>query len=169
MTRSRIAAAHAAVLTALLLQATLVAPVTMSAQLSLPAVLVAALAVNCGAGAGISVGFAAGLVADLGSSHPAGVLALCWLGIGVVCGLLVEAARSLRAQVVLIGVVCGVGSSLATLLLTALGEPGATVLGAARGLLPSVAGDLLLALAVTPIVRWFLRSQALRAPASSHG
>ncbi len=169
MTLSRVAAAHAAILSALLLQATLVAPEATSTQVSLPAVLAAAVAVNCGVGTGISLGFAAGLVADLGSTHPAGVLALCWLGVGVLCGLLVESARTLRAQVVLIGVVCGFSGSVAMLVLSALGASGATVEAAARGLLPTIAADLLLALIVTPIVRRFLRSQALRVQATGHG
>ena len=83
MTRSRIAAALAGILTVLLLQATLVAPVCTPFAVSLPAVLVAAVALVDGPATGISFGFAAGLMADLGSRHPAGVLALCWLGVGL--------------------------------------------------------------------------------------
>ena len=83
MTRARVAAALAAIITALLLQATLVAPVTAPWPVSLPAVLVAAVALVDGPATGMSLGFAAGLVADLGSHHPAGVLALCWLGVGL--------------------------------------------------------------------------------------
>jgi rod shape-determining protein MreD len=169
MTLARVTAAHASVLTALLLQATLVGPVTMSAQLSLPAVLVAAVALNCGAGSGISLGFGAGLVADLGSSHPAGILALCWLAVGVLCGLLADSTRSPRSQVLITGVVCGAAASVATLLLSAVGAAGATAEAAARGLLPAMAGDLLLALIVVPVVRWFLRSATLRAPATGNG
>jgi rod shape-determining protein MreD len=169
MTAARLAAALAAMLTALLLQATLVGPVTMSAQLSLPAVLVAAVALQSGAGTGMSLGFATGLVADLGSAHPAGVLAACWLAVGVLCGLIVATGRPFLAQVVLIGVACGVAGSVATLLLTALGSSGATVDAAARALLPSVLGDVALALVVVPAVRWFLRSGALRAPSVRHG
>ena len=169
MTPARIAAALAAMLTALLLQATLVGPVTMPQQLSLPAVLVATVALQSGAGTGMSLGFATGLVADLGSAHPAGVLAACWLGVGVLCGLIVAMGRPFLAQVVLIGIVCGVGGGVATLLLTALGSPGATVDAAAHALLPSILGDVALAVFVVPVVRWFLRSGALRAPSARHG
>jgi hypothetical protein len=66
----------AALLTALLLQATLVGPLAMSVPVSLPAVLVAAVALVDGPATGMSFGFTVGLFADLGSSHPAGVLAL---------------------------------------------------------------------------------------------
>ena len=169
MTPARVAAALAAMLTALLLQATLVGPVSMSEQLSVPAVLVAAVALQSGAGTGMSLGFATGLIADLGSAHPAGVLAACWLAVGVLCGLIVAAGRPFLAQVMLIGVVCGAFGAIATLLLTALGSSGATVEAAARALLPSALGDMALALVVVPTVRWFLRSGALRAPAASHG
>ena len=169
VTPARVAAAIAAMLTALLLQATLVGPASMSAQLSLPTVLVGAVALQSGASTGMSLGFATGLVADLGSAHPAGVLAACWLAVGVLCGLIVAAGRPFLAQVVLIGVVCGVAASVATLLLTALGSSGATVDAAARALLPSMLGDVALALVVVPTVRWFLRSGALRAPSASHG
>jgi hypothetical protein len=79
MNRARVAAALAALLTALLLQATLIGPVTMPLPVSLPALLVAAIALVDGPGAGLAFGFAIGLIADLGSEHPAGVLALCWL------------------------------------------------------------------------------------------
>ena len=40
----------------------------------------------------MSVGFSAGLLADLGSHHPAGVLALAWLLLGLGCGLLADRA-----------------------------------------------------------------------------
>jgi rod shape-determining protein MreD len=165
-TPARAAAALAAIPTALLLQATLVAPASMSAQLSLPAVLVAAVAMQSGPGTGMSLGFATGLLADLGTGHPAGVLALCWMGLGLLCGLIV---RPMAAQIVLIGVLCGVAGSVAVLLLTALGSSGATAASAAGAFLPTVLGDALLALIVSPVVRWFLRSDALRAPSVGHG
>jgi cell shape-determining protein MreD len=169
MTPARLAAAIAAMLTALLLQATLVGPVTMFEQLSLPAVLVAAVALQSGPGTGMSFGFATGLVADLGSTHPAGVLAACWLAVGVLCGLIVATGRPFAAQVALIGVLCGVAGTVATVLLTALGSSGATLGAAATALLPSALGDAVLALAVLPLVRRFLRSAALRAPVARHG
>ncbi len=61
MTRIRALAALAAIITALLLQATLVAPLTMPVPISLPALVVAAVALSDGPGAGLSFGFATGL------------------------------------------------------------------------------------------------------------
>ena len=57
----------------------LVGPLTVPVPVSLPALLVAAVALVDGPGVGMAFGFAAGLLADLGSEHPAGVLALCWM------------------------------------------------------------------------------------------
>lgn len=162
MTRARVAVAAAGILTALLLQATLVGPVTNPFAVSLPAVLVAAVALVDGPATGMSFGFAAGLVADLGSHHPAGVLALCWLAIGLVCGT-VAVRHSLRRDAVSAGVVCGLAGSAATLLLTVV-HGGGTLSGAVRDLVPVAIGDALLAFAVLAIVRRMLRSETLRAP-----
>lgn len=152
----------AAILTALLLQATLVAPVFAPFAVSLPAVLVAAVALVDGPAAGMSFGFAAGLVADLGSRHPAGVLALCWLGVGLVCGMSAD-RRSLRRDAFTVGVVCGFASSAATLLL-ALVRSGATVADAVRDLIPAGVIDALLALVLVGLVRRMLHADSLRAP-----
>lgn len=162
MTPTRVATAMAAVLTALLLQATVVGPAALTAQLSLPAVLVAAVALEAGAGTGIALGFATGLVADLGSAHAAGLLALCWLGLGLGCGLLADTRRRLLGQVVIAAPACAAAIALTTLGLTVVGEPGGTLREAARGLLPSLLGEFVLALLVVPLARWFLRSNALR-------
>lgn len=51
-------------------------------------VLVLAVALSAGASAGMATGFAAGLLADLGSAHPVGVLALCFALAGFLTGLL---------------------------------------------------------------------------------
>ena len=108
----------------------------------------------------MSFGFAAGLVADLGSAHPAGVLALCWLGVGV-C---VRAARRAgpdrcATQVVLTGVVVRRWPAVvATLLLTALGDAGRDRRGrCVAGCCRRSRATLLLALAVTPIVLHAIR------------
>jgi len=169
MTPPRIAATLAAVLTVLLLQATVVAPTAMTAQLSLPAVLVAAVALESGPGTGMALGFVTGLVADLGSSHAAGLLALCWLGVGIGCGLLADPRRRVIAQVVLAALACTAAGALATLGLTVVGEPGGTALAAVRGLLPSLLGEFVLAVLIVPVVRLFLRSDVLRLPVAGHG
>ena len=128
---------------------------------SLPAVLVAAVALADGPAAGMSFGFAAGLVADLGSHHPAGILALCWLGVGLVCGLVAD-RRTIRRDAVVIGVVGGLASGVATVFLVITHDGPA--LSAAVTQLPLAAlGDLVLALAVVPVVRAMLRTSSLRA------
>ena len=162
MTPARLGAAATAILVALLLQATLVAPAMLSAQLSLPAVLVAAVALELGPGAGMSLGFATGLVADLGSAHAAGLLALCWLGLGIGCGLLAGPHRHAAAQAVLAAVAATVAGALATLGLTVVDEPGGTALGAVQSLLPSLAGNLVIAALVVPLTRRLLRADVLR-------
>lgn len=164
MTRVRAAAALAALLTALLLQATLVGPLTLPVPASLPALLVAAIALVDGPGAGLAFGFAAGLIADLGSEHPAGVLALCWLGIGLACGRCASSHASVRRDAALAAVVCGLGSIAATLLLALVSADGASAGLAVRDAVPATLLDALLALAVVPLVRVFLRSETLRAP-----
>jgi rod shape-determining protein MreD len=161
MTRARVLAALAAMLTALLLQATLVAPVASPWLVSLPAVLVAAVALVDGPGSGMSFGFATGLLADLGSQHPAGVLALCWLGVGLLCGLLAD-RRTLRRDVLTAGFVCGVASIVATGLLVVV-NTAASISDAVVYAVPTALGDALLAIAVLAVVRRMLRTDSLRA------
>ena len=162
MTHARVTVALAALLTALLLQATLVAPLTMSVPVSLPAVLVAAVALVDGPATGMSFGFTIGLVADLGSTHPAGVLALCWLGLGVVCGLAAD-RRSVRADAAVAGGFCALAALSATVLLAIVHASGATVWLAVRDAIPAGLGDVLLALVVVPAVRGVLSTEGLRA------
>lgn len=156
----RFAAALAATITALLLQGTLVAPLAMAVPLSLPAVLVAAAALVEGPTTGIAFGFSLGLIADLGSNHPAGVLALSWLGLGLVCGLAGD-RRTVVGDVVIVAGCCALAMLFAGLLLAVVHSGGATVWVAARSALPALAGDALLALAVVPLVRAFLRTETL--------
>ena len=91
---TRACAAIAATLTALLLQLTLIGPIFVAVPASVPAVLVAAVAICAGPGAGMSMGFSVGLIADLGSPHPVGLLALIWLGLGLVVGRYADPRRS---------------------------------------------------------------------------
>jgi len=158
MTRGRFAAALAALLTALLLQGTLVGPLAMSVPVSLPAVLVAAVALVDGPATGMSFGFTVGLFADLGSSHPAGVLALSWLGLGVVCGLARD-RRTVRGDAAVAAVFCTLAAVFATGLLAVVHAGGATAWRA----VPAGLGDALLALAVIPTVRGLLGTDRLRA------
>jgi cell shape-determining protein MreD len=162
VTRARVAAAVAALITALLLQATLVAPVSAPLPLSLPAVLVAMIALVDGPATGLAFGFATGLTADLGSQHPAGVLALCWLGVGLLCGLLAD-RHSVRRDALAAGAVCGLASVVATALLMVVHSPG-SLPDAITYAVPTALGDTLIALALVPLVRRMLRTDALRAP-----
>lgn len=164
MTRARVAVAAAGIVTALLLQAALVGPVVAPYAVSLPLVLVAAVGLVDGPATGLGFGFAAGLVADLGSAHPAGVFALVWMGVGLLCGLVAD-RQSLRRDAVTAGVLSGLGSSVATLVL-ALVTSGADVLDAVRGLVPSAIGDVVLAFVVVALVRRMLHADALRKPAA---
>jgi cell shape-determining protein MreD len=163
MTRVRLAAGLAALLTCLALQAGVIAPLVMSVPISLPALLVAAVALCDGPGAGIGFGFAAGLIADLGSTHPAGIFALTWMGIGMVCGL-AASKTSLRTDILIAGAVCAVGAAAATGLLTIVGADGATAGLAIRDLAPALFGDVVVAIVLVPLVRRVLRADVLRAP-----
>jgi cell shape-determining protein MreD len=163
MKRARLFAAATAALTALLLQAALVAPVTQPIPVSLPAVLVCAVALVDGAGAGLAFGFVVGLLADLGSAHPAGVLALCWMGAGLACGT-VSIWHSVPRAALLTGVVCGGSAVAASAMLALARSSGASLTGALADALPAALGDAILALVLIPVVRRFLRSESLRAP-----
>lgn len=163
MTRLRVAAAVASMLTALLLQATVVTPLALSTAASLPAVLVAAVALAEGPAAGLSFGFALGLITDLGSRHPAGVLALCWLVLGIAAGA-VSARRSVRMDAALAAVLCTVAALASGTLVLVLHADGATLGGLVRGALPTAVVDLLLAVPVVALTRAALRNDALTAP-----
>jgi len=164
VTRARVAAAIAALLTALVLQATVVSPLADAVPASLPALLVAAIALVDGPGAGIAFGFSAGLLTDLGSEHPAGLLALCWMGIGLLCGRLNAPNARVRHDVTIAAIVCGLGTVVSTGLLALVGADGASLEDAVRYALPAVLLDGLLALVLVPLVRLFLHSDRLRAP-----
>jgi rod shape-determining protein MreD len=163
--RARVAAACAALLTALLLQAMLIGPLTLPLPVSLPALLIAAIALVDGPGTGLAFGFATGLIADLGSAHPAGVFALCWLGVGVVCGSCATPRSWMLRDAITATVVCGIASVVATLLLSLIGSSGGANLDTAmrQGIVATMI-DGILALGVVPLVRFFLHSETLRAP-----
>lgn len=167
MNRARIAAAIAGLLTALLLQATVVGPAALPVPVSLPALLVAAVALVDGPGVGLAFGFATGLVADLSSDHPAGVLALAWLVLGLVCGRLAPLPEVRRARRTDALIAAGVTTAVtvgAQLVLLLLGADGITLADIVRLAVPALLLDAVLGLAVVAIVRPFLRSEVLRAP-----
>jgi cell shape-determining protein MreD len=162
MTPARIAAATAGIATALLLQATVVGPALAPWPASLPAVLVAAVALHEGPATGVSFGFSAGLVADLGSRHPAGILALCWLGVGLVCGVLAGGGR-LRRDALAAGFASGIAALVAGVLLVIV-HAGGTLRAVLSGSVPALVAGVVLAVPVVALVRRMLRTESLRAP-----
>lgn len=87
MTIVRCAAGLAAVVSAMLVQATLVGPLVYPVPVNLALLVVVGVAVLSGPSTGIALGFGAGLLADLTSHHPVGLLAATWLGAGIVAGI----------------------------------------------------------------------------------
>jgi rod shape-determining protein MreD len=137
---ARVCAAVAVALTALLLQMTLVGPLAPWAPASLPAVVVAAVAITAGPGSGIALGFSLGLLADLGSHHPVGVLALTWLALGALIGRYADPRRARTSALALAAVGAALAGLAATVLLALLDA------GALRA--PSLPGQLVAALLV---------------------
>jgi rod shape-determining protein MreD len=140
-----------------------VVPLTDPIAASLPAVLVACVALREGVGTGMSFGFVLGLVTDLGSRHPAGVLALTWLGLGLVAGRLAS-RRSVRADAVTAGVLCALAAAVASVLLAVVHADGASLGDGMSNAIPASLVDALLALAVGPVVRALLGTHAMRSP-----
>ena len=164
MSPRRLIAAVAAIATVLMVQAGLVSALTAPLLVSLPAVFVAVVGVNAGPTVGMTIGFTTGLFADLGSEHPAGVLALCWLALGLGCGVLAESAYSVRLQLLLITLAAGAASGLAGALLSVLKSPGVDLATVVRLSAPTTALDAMLALLIYGPVRTVLRADGLRAP-----
>jgi len=168
VTISRVAMACAGVLTVLLLQATVIGPLTFPVPVSLPVLLVIVVGVYAGPGMGLGFGFATGLLADLGSDHPAGVQALCWMAgglvAGIVGGLATERGYRTRGVALFAAGLAALTSWLVVLLLSILGSHAATVWLAFRDLIPIALTDSLLGLLVVPTVRSMLRMQGIRGP-----
>jgi hypothetical protein len=164
VTASRLGAAAAAAITAMLLQAALIGPLTAPWPVSLPAVIVASTALRAGPATGMVFGFGLGLVADLAGEHRVGALALAWLLLGVAAGSLGELVCAVGPthrlrwlkRAAAVGGLCGA----ATLLAQALGST--LDARAALAVLPAAAIDAGLAVLILPLVSRVLRSPALR-------
>jgi rod shape-determining protein MreD len=167
VTASRLAAAVAGLLTALLLQATLVGPLTFPVPVSLPALLVVVTGIYAGPGIGLSFGFCTGLLADLGSQDTVGVQALTLLAAGLAAGVLggLATERGYRTRgVAAMAAGLATATALATgLLLVILGSHGASPATVFDTLIPVLPTDALLGLLLVPAVRAVLRSQGIRA------
>jgi cell shape-determining protein MreD len=163
---SRIALACASLISALLLQATLIAPLTFPVPVSLPALLVVVVGLYAGPGIGVGFGFATGLIADLGSDHPAGVLALCWLGGGLVAGriggLVTSRGSSVRIAAATAAVLATATGLTVSVILAVLGDGRAGPLQTLGWLVPVGLTDALLALLLVPLVRSTLRVHLIR-------
>jgi cell shape-determining protein MreD len=165
MNPRRVIAGAVAVITALLLQAGVVSPVVAPLAVSLPAVLVASVGLMAGPSAGMSVGFSSGLLADLASPHPAGVLALAWLLLGLATGLAGDPRRRLLVSIALAGVAVGVVGLVVVVVLVVVGSPSSPLGTVVPLALPSALGDLGLAALVLPMTRAVVRAVPLPAGA----
>lgn len=159
---ARVSAAIAVALTALLLQMTLIGPLAPWAPASLPAVVVAAVAITAGPGAGMSMGFSLGLLADLGSAHPVGVLALTWLGLGALVGRYADPRRA-RTSAIAIAALGAAMAGIAGQVLLAMVQPHSIQLPSMpRQLVAALLIDAVLLVLVLPAARAILGR--LRAP-----
>lgn len=149
----RVCAAIAATLTALLVQMTFVGPLAPWAPASLPAVMVAAVAITTGPGAGLCLGFCVGLMADLGSRHPVGVLALTWLVLGAAVGRYADPRRARRSALTVAACGAALAGAGAQLLLALTQAHGVQLLALPRQALLALAVDAMLLLAILPAVR----------------
>jgi len=168
MIGSRVALAIASVLTMLLVQASLIGPLTFPVPVALPALVVATIGIYAGPGGAMSMGFATGLLADLGSEHPAGVLALCWMAsgllAGIVGGLLTQRASGTRPIALAAASIATMSTFVSSLMLVVVGSHADSVSASLRHVIPSFLLHALLALPVVPFVRLLMRRQGVRSP-----
>jgi rod shape-determining protein MreD len=159
MTPSRFLLGAATVLTALLLQTTVVARLPVPGQPpDLVLVLVLAFALCEGPWSGLVTGFVAGLLADLQSDHELGRLALVYLVVGYFAGLVQddhERSTTLPFLVVVGAALAALGICVGEGLLLDDPRTSAGVLGV--GQLASVAYDLVLTPFVVPVVGLLVR------------
>lgn len=159
MTAGRLLITSLAVVTAVLLQTTLMATLPLpGAAPDLVVVLVIGFALVEGPMSGLVTGFAGGLLADLPADHQLGRLALAYGLVGYVCGQVqddTERSTVLPFAVVTLGAVlsllvfCGEG--------LLLGDPRVSWGAVARGLASSVPYDVVLTPFVVPFVGALVR------------
>ena len=126
----------------------------------------AVVALTDGPGVGLAFGFATGLVADLASEHPAGVLALAWLALGLMCGrwsARPTVRRTRRTEALIAAAATALVTAGTQVVYVLLAADGATLGATLRLLVPAALLDLLLALLVVTIVRPLLTGATLRA------
>jgi rod shape-determining protein MreD len=145
------AAAAVAIVTAVILQAAVLARIPLpGGQPSLVLVLVVAIGLAAGGSAGLAAGFAAGLLTDLLSDHPVGVLALCFGLAGFLAGLLeADVERTVLLPVVVVAVAT---AAVYLTYLGVLGLLGQSTADGAAAILGTVAYDVVLTPFVVPLV-----------------
>lgn len=154
MTPARFLLGAASVLTALLLQTTVLARLPLpGAAPDLLLVLVVAFALVEGPGSGMATGFVTGLLADLGSDHELGRLALAYVVVGYLAGTATgEPDRSVLQPFAVVAV-C---ATAALLVFSAegvlLGDPRVTVSAFGRSLVSAVPYSVALTPIVIPLV-----------------
>ncbi len=159
MTTPRFLLGALTVLTALLLQVTVVARLPLpGAAPDLVLVLVVAFALAEGQLSGMVTGFVAGLLADAVSDHQLGRLALAYTVAGYLCGLIEDDTE--RSTLQPFGVVAlGAMTALATFSLEGvlLGDVRVFVPAVLRVLVSSVPYDVVLTPFVVPVVAGLVR------------
>jgi rod shape-determining protein MreD len=159
VTARRFLLAAATVLTALLMQTTVVTQLPLpGAAPDLLIVLVVAYALTEGPLSGLTTGFIAGLLADLSADHELGRLALAYALVGYVTGLLeddTERSTLLPFAAVALGAVTGLFVFAAEGAL--LGDPRVTFGAVGRSLVSSVPYDVVLTPFVVPVVALLVR------------
>ena len=159
MTGQRFLLGAASVVTALLLQVTVLGRLPLpGAEPDLVLVLVIAFGLAEGPMSGMTTGFVAGLLADGLSDHEMGRLALAYAVAGYVTGLLQdETARSTLQPfgAVLLGAVTALGAFAAEGVL--LGDPRITWHAVGRAAISAVPYDVVLTPFVVPLVAGLVR------------
>ena len=159
MTASRLLLGAVTVLTALLLQTTVIARLPLPGSVpDLLLVLVLAYALVEGPLSGLVTGFLAGLCADLVADHQLGRLALAYAVVGYAVGLLEE---DNERSVLVPFLAVGAGAAGALLVFAGegvlLGDARVTFSAVLRGLLSSVPYDVVLTPFVVPLIGALVR------------
>ena len=159
MTASRLLLGAVTVLTALLLQTTVIARLPLPGSVpDLLLVLVLAYALVEGPLSGLVTGFLAGLCADLVADHQLGRLALAYAVVGYAVGLLEE---DNERSVLVPFLAVGAGAAGALLVFAGegvlLGDVRVTFSAVLRGLLSSVPYDVVLTPFVVPLIGALVR------------
>lgn len=159
MTPTRFLLGAATVLTALLLQTTVVTRLPLpGVEPDLLLVLVVAFALAEGPLSGMTTGFVAGLLSDLLSTHEVGRLALAYAVAGYLTGMLRDDAD--RSSLLPFGAVA-LGGSAALLAFAAegvlLGDARITWAATTLGLVTSVPYDVVLTPFVVPVIAALVR------------